>query len=254
MFLILGLFIGAVGTIIGAGGGFILVPILLTLFPFKSASEIAAISMLAVAANATSGSIAYSIKKQVHWYSAFFFTIAATPGIWLGIQLGQLVSRPLFEMIFGLLMVLLSVFLFSKSRKQTHASSQKFSLNSRRLIGGMFLSLGIGVLASFLGIGGGIIHVPLLVTLFSFPVHLAAGTSHFILAITSLIAVTEHFIHGRYNHIESFVPYLIAGLIVGAQVGARVSKKIPAIMIIKILAVALILAGTRLVFHGYYLL
>jgi len=56
----LGFAVGAFGTVIGAGGGFLLAPILLMLYPEASPETITSISLAAVCANATSGSVAYA--------------------------------------------------------------------------------------------------------------------------------------------------------------------------------------------------
>ena len=61
---LLGLAVGAYGTIIGAGGGFILVPLLLFIFPGYGPEKVTAISLAVVWANATSGSIAYARQRQ----------------------------------------------------------------------------------------------------------------------------------------------------------------------------------------------
>jgi len=55
----LGLFVGTIGTLIGAGGGFILVPALLLLFPNEAPQTITSISLIVVFFNALSGSLAY---------------------------------------------------------------------------------------------------------------------------------------------------------------------------------------------------
>ena len=55
---LLGVAVGALGTLIGAGGGFLLIPILLFLRPGDSAAVLTGISLLVVCANATAGSIA----------------------------------------------------------------------------------------------------------------------------------------------------------------------------------------------------
>jgi uncharacterized membrane protein YfcA len=247
-FLLIGLIVGTIGTLIGAGGGFLLVPILIYKFPTLPATEIAAVSMLAVGANATSGSIAYAFKSQIHWKSAFIFSIAAIPGIFLGIYLNDQVDRHFFIMMFGVIIILLSVYVFSKSLddKILVQKRHSFSFDKRKAYIGSAISVFIGILSSFLGIGGGIIHVPLLGTVLDYPIHLAAGTSHFILALTSLIAVSEHWTRGNYHSHQSFLIYLIIGIVAGAQAGANLSKYVSSSKILTILSIALFLGGIRL--------
>ncbi len=103
-FLSLGLFVGTLGTLIGAGGGFLLVPLLLFMFPEYPTTKVTAISMLAVAANSISGSWAYARKRQIHWKSVWIFSIVSIPGIFLGLHLAKSVAREQFEFIFGILL------------------------------------------------------------------------------------------------------------------------------------------------------
>ena len=65
---------------------------------------------------------------------------------------------------------------------------------------GVVASLFVGYLSSLLGIGGGIIHVPMLVELLNFPVHIATVTSHFILAIMALMGSLVHLAAGAFYH------------------------------------------------------
>jgi len=81
----------------------------------------------------------------------------------------------------------------------------------------MALSTVVGLLSSLLGIGGGIIHVPMLSTFFSFPEHIATATSHFVLMFMAAAATGTHVVAGDYS---SYVP-VTAALAVGVVAGAR---------------------------------
>ncbi len=250
IFLLVGVGVGTLGTLMGAGGGFILVPFLLFLYPEYSPSLVTGISMLAVAANAWSGSVAYIFLKRVHWRSALLFTAASLPGAWVGVRLGEIIPRAQFEMFFGVLLLLVASFLSWRSIKNSRISGSR-EPSVRAYVGGSLISLGVGVLASFVGIGGGIIHVPLLSEVLGYPLHLATGTSHFILAVSASVTVLSHASAGHYAELPSFVPYLIVGIVVGAQAGARLSKKVPAQRILQLLALALGFVGFRLLFRSF---
>lgn len=249
---ILGFIVGSVGTLIGAGGGFILIPILLYKFPESTAAEITALSLLIVAANAASGSIAYSRRMQIHWKSAIFYTLSGIPGTIIGVELSTNVDRSLYEKIFGALLVVLSTFLLYKAHLRkpkvlAHVDrARDFHVSTKTIIIGCCISSAVGLVASFAGLGGGIIHVPLLSEALHYPIHLATGTSHFILAVTAAIAVYGHFVAGDYANLEPFVPFLLLSVVIGAQVGARISKLVPRKTILTLLASALIIVGLRL--------
>ena len=111
---------------------------------------------------------------------------------------------------------------------------------------GLLISLGVGFLSTLLGIGGGIIHVPALVTLLGFPAHIATATSHFILAISSATGTGVNLGLGRVQ----LGPALAMGVgaIGGAQIGGRLARRVHGRWIVRGLAGALFLVGLRLLF------
>jgi uncharacterized membrane protein YfcA len=248
LFFPLGLMIGTLGTLIGAGGGFILVPILIFMYPRFTTQQITAISMLCVACNAGSGSMAYLYRRQVHVKTALIFTLASIPGAWLGSSLTRKMERGSFELYFAALLLSLGLFIFFRKPKERNVSETNghWVPASRDYALGFAISLAVGFLASVLGIGGGIVHVPLMAHALEMPVHLAAGTSHLILAITALVATAEHLLHGDISSAMSFLPYLALGMLAGAQLGAFLSKRVSSVIIMKALAVAIVLVGIRL--------
>src|ERR671935_2466390 len=80
----LGFGVGAYGTLIGAGGGFILVPALLFVYPGLSATQVTAISLAVVFANSVSGSLSYARLRRIDFRTAFVLAIATLPGAVLG--------------------------------------------------------------------------------------------------------------------------------------------------------------------------
>ena len=107
----LGLLIGAFGTLIGAGGGFVLVPILLLVHPNEKTELITAISLAVVFFNALSGSLAYARMKRVDYKSGILFSIATIPGAILGALSTAYVPRGLFDLLFGVLMIVAAIYL-----------------------------------------------------------------------------------------------------------------------------------------------
>jgi len=67
LLVLIGFAVGAFGTLIGAGGGFILTTILLLLYPHDSPQTLTAISLAAVFFNAASGSAAYARQRRIDY-------------------------------------------------------------------------------------------------------------------------------------------------------------------------------------------
>lgn len=238
---------------IGAGGGFLLVPILIYLYPAYSHQQITGMSMMLVAFNSTSGSLAYLYKRLVHLPAARAFILASLPGAVMGVYCGKFVNRNLFELIFGVALILYAIFMILKKAPNSPLTDMRSdSPISRNIyIKGMLISFFVGFLASFLGIGGGIIHVPLLVHMLAFPVHMAAGTSHFILAFTSWTALSSHLYQGDVSIFNPIVLSLCIGAVVGAQGGAYLSKFVKGQTILRVLGLALLIVGSRLILRYF---
>ena len=264
----LGIAVGCYGTLIGAGGGFVLMPVLLLLYPRQDADLLTSISLAVVFFNALSGSEAYALLKRIDYRSGLMFSAATIPGAVLGALNTSYVPRRMFDLIFSVLLLAAAVFLGWRPRK---AGTGRKSMNAahykmvRRVIDvhgivyeydfnwllGMGISLIVGYVSSFLGIGGGIIHVPALSFLLNFPVHIATATSHFILAIMALTGTVVHILTGTFAHGVHRTIALAIGVVLGAQIGARLSERLQGSWIIRSLAVALGLVGLRILFVAW---
>src|SRR3954451_21527489 len=108
---LLGLAVGTFGTLIGAGGGFLLVPILLLLYPDPPASTITAISLAVVFVNATSGSIAYARLGRIDYRTGVIFAVASAPGAVLGSLVTEQLPRGVFDIVFGAVLMVLAIYL-----------------------------------------------------------------------------------------------------------------------------------------------
>jgi uncharacterized membrane protein YfcA len=262
--LILGFAVGTFGTLIGAGGGFILMPLLLLMYPDDPAEKLTALSLSVVFFNALSGSIAYARKRRVDYRSALIFSLASAPGALIGAHTTQYFARESFELLFGILMSIMAIYLLvpkNKSKRPLTAENSRHrvrklvdALGTEHLISynvylGIGISVAVGFISSLLGIGGGIIHVPALVNLLHFPVHIATATSHAILAVMSAIATGEHFFNHHYDEQWMRVISLTPGVIAGAQLGAHLSPKVKDAWIIRALALALLSVGIRFIYH-----
>ena len=257
----LGFVIGTYGTLIGAGGGFVVVPLLLLFYQNESPEIITCISLAVIFFNALSGSVAYARMRRIDYKAGILFSAAAIPGAILGALTTAFIPRLAFDVLFGLLLVIASVYLLlhpikvqgtsSRETLQAHSQNPIEANHSRKkrlykLAVGMVLSLCVGYLSSLLGIGGGIIHVPVLVHLLDFPVHIATATSHFILAVMALTGTIVHIATGTFYHGIRRTIALSIGVICGAQLGALFSNRLSGTWIIRGLAVALGLVGLRI--------
>jgi hypothetical protein len=195
------------------------------------------------------------------------FSAAAIPGSILGAITVGFIPRLVFDCIFGILLIALSLYLLIlpgngnknasvhpaghllRRIKDAAGNSYTYSYMPLR---GIIISVFTGYFSSLLGIGGGIIHVPAMVNLLNFPVHIATATSHFVLGIMSLTGSLVHLFEGSLNGGVLPVAALSAGVLFGAQAGAELSKRIHGTWIIRGLAIALCLAGARIFIMAFW--
>lgn len=243
----LGFCVGAFGTMIGSGGGFILAPVLLLMYPHESPDLVSAISLAATTANALSGSAAYARMGRIHFRYGLLFALASLPGAFAGAIAVTHVPRRAFDFAFSIMLLAIAGFLFLRPpAPETRPGGEDIRLGPGALALGLVLSAAVGFLSSFLGIGGGIIHVPALAGLLGFPVHLATATSHFILALVGLAGTLTHVALGTFSHGWHRALALVIGVSLGAQIGARLSTRIHGRGILRALAAALAMVGARL--------
>ncbi len=263
--IIVGLLVGSFGSIIGVGGGFILVPILLFAYPDYSPSTITAITITVTFLNSFSGSIAYSRRRRIDFKSGLIFSLSGIPGAIIGANVTGILDRTTFELIFSFVLIALSIYLLLKPliskvpapntsrgmfREITDSSGIKYAY-SYSMPKGIILAFFTGFIAGLLGIGGGIIHVPAMVELLSFPVHIATATSLMVVSITTFSAFITHIVNNSFAGGFSTALFLAIGAVIGAQIGARFSSKISGQLIIRLLSIGLLFVAARLIISAF---
>lgn len=250
--IVLGLAIGVYGTLIGAGGGFVLMPLLLVIYRDEPPETLAAVSLAVVFFNAASGSLAYARMKRIDYRSGLLFAAAGAPGAVLGAFCTEIIPRLLFDVFFGLLMFGAAMFLFFSDAPREIPPAQAPGGPSAPLVPpynrklGMGISFFVGYLSSLLGVGGGILHVPIMARVLKFPVHVATATSHFVLAALALTGSIVHLCAGHLAGEKGRIAPLAVGVVLGAQDGALISDHVHGKWILRGLALALAFVGARI--------
>lgn len=251
---LLGAGVAAYGSLVGAGGGFLLVPVFLLLHQLPH--EVAVGTSLAiVSANAISGTLGYMRGGKIDYRAGVVFALFTLPGAVVGAYTTSLVSGATFQKVFGITLCLTALYLLLRGARREgipfRGKEGRWGWVIRpgysyfEPLGSLF-SVGVGAMSSWLGIGGGIIHVPLLTEALRFPVHVAVATSHFILAFTALVGAGLHFAQGHMA-LGTALP-AAAGALLGAQAGVWLARRIRGTSIVRALSLALLAVGVRLLF------
>lgn len=214
----LGFAAGLLGSMIGLGGGIIVVPVLTFLgFPPTLA---ASNSLFAAFSNAVASTLSYSRQKRIEYSIGLKLGLLSIPGTILGAYISADVAPDTFKILFGLVLISSAVYIFLKRKIESK------QINTSKLI--MILVIGAsffaGIISSFFGIGGGIIFVPLMVTAMGLGMKKAAPTSQFILLFASFSGLVTHSILGHPDFYQSLL--LAIGAFAGGMLGARLSLEI----------------------------
>lgn len=243
LLILIGLAIGCYGTIVGIGGGPLIVPVLVFFYGWES-EHLVATSLFIVFLNALSGSAGYARQKRIDYNGGIKFALAALPGAVLSGFVHHVFDIHKFNIVFGLFLIFLAVYSAMRighieSRPEIKSAKKKyFRFRSVRIVDrfgkkfnfGVNDSLGIGMnfllgfFIGFLGIGGGVFQVPILIFLLYYPVHIATATSHFVTMLTCLIALIPHVFLGNIYFAEAL--RMGIGVVIGAQLGVWFSPKI----------------------------
>ena len=255
---ILGIGVGSFGALVGIGGGLIMVPLFMYFMmppsgsTFTNVQEVVGTSLFGVLLNALSGTWAYFRQKRIILSVAMPFALATVPGAFLGSYVSEWFAGPACSSTFGASLAFLGCFMYWSSRnKAANRSADEFDPNElprSKIWLGIGCSFFVGFISSILGIGGGVVHVPMMVFLLGFPPLVAVATSTFVLMVSAAIGVVGH---ALLAHIV-WAPAVAVGCgaIVGAQLGARLARKSKPRLIVILLSCVMVALGCQLVWRG----
>lgn len=216
MAFVVGVALGVVFAVLGAGGGILAVPVLLVVFGTSLQTATGA-GLAVVWAAALSGALSHGRAGRVDWKVAASFGLPSVAGAALGAQLHALVPEKVTMVAFAVVLLAALVALFRPRTAGGGAPAKLLAL----LVAGLVT----GALTGFLGVGGGFLIVPALTLFAGLPLHRAIGTSMAVIALASLSGAVVHLLAG---HVPlALVLPMGAGAVLGAVVGAPLSGRLP---------------------------
>jgi uncharacterized membrane protein YfcA len=263
---LLGLGVGVPASMVGIGGGVIIVPALIVLFELPANNAIA-ISLVAILGTTVSATIGYIRHKQIDYKLGLLYDVMDVPGIVLGAYITTFLPHNLLAGICGIFILVIAYIMFRDKRKRSHCPSQTcetdnkkwtrngvdhkgnnitYHLKSRSMA--LLSSFAGGIITGLAGLGGGVTDVTSMILL-GVPTHIAVATSEFAMAITNGVGVVTH---GLLNNLmlDYAIPITI-GTIIGAQVGCLLARRVHSKHLRTILFGIATLAGIRLVLQFF---
>lgn len=253
---------GGLGALLGLGGGIFLVPFLNLGFNFPITTA-AAISLTTVIATSSSVSAGRAGKQLINMRLGMLLEVVTAAGSLLGSVTAQLLAQSTLQRLFGVVAMIVSIIMLTRLRRRNvildpsiepgvlggryfeEESGGMVTYRVKRLPVAIAASFLAGNVSSLLGIGGGIIKVPVLNAWCGVPLRAAAATSAFMIGVTATAGAVIYYGHGQ------IIPVLAAAAVLGVQVGSwggmRFGQRASALWL-KVLMAAVLIVVSGLMF------
>jgi hypothetical protein len=237
--LVAGLIAGLAGGMFGVGGGIVLIPLLVGWLG-ATQHEAHGTSLAVIGATALSAVPVYAFHHNIDWLTALVTGLASAAAAGVGARLAAKTSPRRLTQGFAVFLFLVAI------RLLWHAASG----STRALAPGgvtvafdLGLGVMVGLLSGFMGVGGGLVIVPVLVIWFGFSQQAAQGTS---LAVILLGAPAGAFEHWRRGNVRlPLVPGLAIGAAAGSASAAWVAQGLPRELLTRLFALFVLANAIR---------
>ncbi len=248
LLLLVGVFAGTAGSLLGIGGGMIVIPIITVGMGLPIKYAIGA-SVIAVIATSSGATIAYLRDELLNLRVAMFLEIATTVGAITGAVLVGLIHAVWLEALFGCFL-LYSCYnmikkLWGKKKLDNDQDVVPDHLSQRLRLGGSYydkltmkqvdyqvtnvpggfaMMYGAGLASGLLGIGSGVFKVIAMDTIMKMPLKPSSATSNLMMGVTAAASATVYFFEGAIRP-EIAAPIAL-GILIGAAIGTRIMQRI----------------------------
>lgn len=247
---LLGLAAGTLGGLFGIGGGLVMVPGMV-LFLAVAQHRAHATSLAAMIASSAAAVVPLALADRIDWDTGGFLLLGSMFGAYLGARLFARIPEVWLAGGFVALALASAVRMFLERDAPGAAATGTPGLDASwaGVVGFVVVGFLAGVLGGVLGVGGGIVFVPAMVTLYGFEQHLAQGTSLAVIVPTALVATIAH---GRRGQVDWRLALLLAtGGVAGGWLGARLALALDAPMLRVLFASFLVLMALRMLWRTW---
>ncbi len=232
--------VGALSAVLGLGGGILLVPIF-TLLLKMPIHQAVALSLCCVMATSVTSSAKYLAGDLVDLKAVLYLETTTIIGSYFAGRFAGSVSEQGISIIFAALLILSAVTMLVQ-----RASDNGPKVNSRATYPvAMGASVFAGGLVGLLGVGGGIVKVPILQLLIGKSVKQALATSTMMVGISAAVAIIPYMNRGDVP--VEWIPFATLGTVAGAFLGSRAFHKIDSLYLKLLFAAVLIYTAISMV-------
>ena len=236
---------GLAGGLFGVGGGIVMVPVLTAFFGLTQ-HRAHGTSLAAVAATAVAGLVVYGLSGHVAWLPAALMAVSGAYTARLGARLAARTGRERLTLAFALFILAMGVrILWRVPVTGDHAalSGGPFS-GPVGIAAALAVGAVVGLLAGYMGVGGGVITVPALTLLFGMSQQTAQGTSLALILGSAPFGAVEH---ARLGNVDRrLLPGLMIGALLGAPLASWAAQRLPQATLARGFAIFLIANALRM--------
>lgn len=219
-YVLTGLCAGLLGAILGLGGGVIIVPVLTILLKVPAHIAVAA-SLVAVVATSTSSSAGYMKRGLPLVRVGLTLELTTILGAIIGSVAAGFMEDEIIHILFSLLLLYTAWNMWSGRKvRSVESDPDLFEATPLALAG----SGAAGCISGTLGVGGGVVKVPVLNMLLGAPIHRSTSTSTFMMGLTAAVGCIAYYVRGEL--MIGIAAPLVLGVLIGARLGPRLAVKI----------------------------
>ena len=226
---------GAFGGLFGVGGGIFLVPVIAGPLG-RTQHEAHGTSLAAISATALAGMVTYGLHGQVDWLTAALAGPSCMLMARVGARIASRMSTRNLKLAFAALLVVVAVRLLWKA--DAGQAPFEHAALPVRVVFGLVLGAGVGLLAGVMGVGGGVIAVPAFTLLLGMSQQQAQGTSLALILLAAPVGALEHARRG--NVVGPLAVWLGLGSVVGVLLAASLVQSAPGPLLTRGFAVFLL--------------
>lgn len=235
---------GLLASMMGVGGGFLLVPFLALLVGLPMHVSIG-ISLSSIVATSISSTMVYARDDLVDFKLGLLLETTTSLGAILGSYTALGLPEDVLKTIFGMSLIYASYRIFKGS---STAEGSMGRIGASRLAAGLALSFLAGMASGLLGIGGGTIKVPMMILVLGIPTKIAIATSSFMVGITASAAALVYQSKGLITPL--LVSSAITGIFLGSQLGSRIALKARGTSLRRLFGAVLFFFAFRMLLSG----
>jgi len=265
--IVFALIAGLLGSLLGLGGGIIIIPALTLVFGYQIQVAIGA-SLIGVIATSTGAASHYVQEELTNIRLGMVLETATTVGSIVGALVAVYANQHLLAIAFGIFLVYGAIYMIRRPERLSPPApleddgksfkirgnffdrklNKEVTYEVKNLDRGLVASAGAGIMSGLLGVGGGLIKVPVMNIWMGVPMKAAAATSNFMIGVTALAGTLVYYGYGFLSPLVSAI--VAVGVFFGATIGSRIAYLTTGTCLRKFFAVVMIAIAILMFLRG----